>query len=572
MPTESHFQRLPLHVAQLVVDHVLRGSSQLFGGPRPSLKPLLWVSRNFRTIVCSQVSEYFMIKLDRCQDKLEPEWRHTSPFYMQFDLPKHRFVKELNFWLDEQSVYSGKLLGMMLHESYDAGTFPMARSILFRVMPSPKSEEGTMVESIDAASTEAEANLNAFVRHVKLMAPNVKNIKVWGSDDRNHQPLMPSPQFQIMAARLFMLTGRIGFASTSEKLRIDLPLNEIHNVVHINHDSPECNWQLFSLVRQCAPTLESLALTTRNFDDRLSSLIRSDDGAYTTYSRLRTLSLSSYSNVESSSEPVFDGAVPFPSLRHLHINKYYTFGDDVLFRGNAATLQSLQLVLNPFAVDLLRKHKVFTSTSHPNLQIVKIMRITGLIERSFQAAADNYMKFVLMIGPKATVREISSRKTADDFRGVQSDTHLLCPALPLLAECPWIKVLLLSDIRLELWDALNLVKSLPLLTDLHTDGITLNVMPDGITADELPTYVVTTYGSASERLRCWHIINFRSGGYDVLASCVLLLALACPNFDYISHPFSLRKQILEPMVNISNTAQFEQHKPRLERLFSKWQY
>ncbi|KAJ2875550.1 hypothetical protein GGH93_001498 [Coemansia aciculifera] len=523
MPTESHFQRLPLHVAQLVVDHVLRGSSQLFGGPRPSLKPLLWVSRNFRTIVCSQVSEYFMIKLDRCQDKLEPEWRHTSPFYMQFDLPKHRFVKELNFWLDEQSVYSGKLLGMMLHESYDAGTFPMARSILFRVMPSPKSEEGTMVESIDAASTEAEANLNAFVRHVKLMAPNVKNIKVWGSDDRNHQPLMPSPQFQIMAARLFMLTGRIGFASTSEKLRIDLPLNEIHNVVHINHDSPECNWQLFSLV-------------------------------------------------QSSSEPVFDGAVPFPSLRHLHINKYYTFGDDVLFRGNAATLQSLQLVLNPFAVDLLRKHKVFTSTSHPNLQIVKIMRITGLIERSFQAAADNYMKFVLMIGPKATVREIGSRKTADDFRGVQSDTHLLCPALPLLAECPWIKVLLLSDIRLELWDALNLVKSLPLLTDLHTDGITLNVMPDGITADELPTYVVTTYGSASERLRCWHIINFRSGGYDVLASCVLLLALACPNFDYISHPFSLRKQILEPMVNISNTAQFEQHKPRLERLFSKWQY
>ncbi|KAJ2067329.1 hypothetical protein GGH13_005356 [Coemansia sp. S155-1] len=531
MPTESHFQRLPLHVAQLVVDHVLYGGcSQLFGGPKPSLKPLLWVCRNFRTIVCSQVSENFMIKFDRCQDKLESEWRYKSPIYGQLDLPERRFVKELNFWLDEQSVYSGKLLDMMLHEFYNAGTFPMVRSVLFRVMPLPKPEEGAVVESIDADS--AEANLNAFVRHVKLMAPNVKNIKVWGSDDRHHQPLMPSSRIQTMAARLFMLTGRIDFVSTSEDLRIDLPLNEIHNVVHISHDSPECNWQLFSLVRHCAPTLESLALTTRNFDDRLSSLIRSDDGTYTTYPRLRTLSLHSYSNVESS----------------------------------------LQLVLNPFAVDLLRRHKVFTPTSHPNLQIVKIMRITGLIERSFQGAADDYIKFVLMIGPNATVREIGSRKTVDDFRGVQPDTHLLCPALPMLVECPWIKVLMLSDMRLELWDALSLVKLLPLLTDLYTDGITLNTMPDGVTADELPTYVVTTHGLTSERFRCWHIIDFRSGGYDVLASCVLLVALACPNFEYISHPFSLRKKILEPMVKMSSAARFERYKPRLERLFSKWQY
>ncbi|KAJ2115702.1 hypothetical protein IW146_002097 [Coemansia sp. RSA 922] len=537
MPTESHFQRLPLHVAQLVVDYVLYGgSSQLFGGPRPSLKPLLWVCRNFRTIVCSQVSENFMIKFDRCQDKLESEWRYKSPIYGQLDLPERRFVKELNFWLDEQSVYSGKLLDMMLHEFYNAGTFPMVRSVLFRVMPLPKPEEGTVVESIDADS--AEANLNAFVRHVKLMAPNVKNIKVWGSDDRHHQPLMPSSRFQTMAARLFMLTERIDFASTSEDLRIDLPLNEIHNVVHISHDSPECNWQLFSLVRHCAPTLESLALTTRNFDDRLSSLIRSDDGTYTTYPKLRTLSLHSYSNVESSSESVFEGAVPFPNLRHLHINKFYTFGDDVLFRGNAATLQSLQLVLNPFAVALLRRHKVF----------------------------------VLMIGPNATVREIGSRKTVDDFRGAQPDTHLLFSALPMLAECPWIKVLMLSDMRLELWDALNLVKSLPLLTDLYTDGITLNTTPDGVTVDELPTYVVTTHGLTSERFRCWHIIDFRSGGYDVLASCVLLVALACPNFEYISHPFSLRKKILEPMVKMSSAARFERYKPRLERLFSKWQY
>ncbi|KAJ2094016.1 hypothetical protein GGI16_005690 [Coemansia sp. S142-1] len=200
------------------------------------------------------------------------------------------------------------------------------------------------------------------------------------------------------------------------------------------------------------------------------------------------------------------------------------------------------------------------------------MRITGLIERSFQGAADDYIKFVLMIGPNATVREIGSRKTVDDFRGAQPDTHLLFSALPMLAECPWIKVLMLSDMRLELWDALNLVKSLPLLTDLYTDGITLNTTPDGVTVDELPTYVVTTHGLTSERFRCWHIIDFRSGGYDVLASCVLLVALACPNFEYISHPFSLRKKILEPMVKMSSAARFERYKPRLERLFSKWQY
>ncbi|KAJ2731250.1 hypothetical protein IW152_004697 [Coemansia sp. BCRC 34962] len=574
MSIESHFQRLPLHVAQLIVNHVLHGGgSDLFGGPKPSLKPLLWACRNFRTIVFSQVSGSFKLWLDRHQDQLKSEWRFTPLFYVQTGIPKYRFSKELSLWLDEQSVYSGKILDMLLRESYDVGTFPMVRSILFRFMPLPLPEDGVEVESVDIDSAAAEANFNAFVQHIKLMAPNVSNIKVWGSDDRRYQPFTPSSRFQTLSARLYMLTSHIGFVSTSENLRIDLPLNLIHNVVHVNHDSSECNDQVFSLIRYCAPTLESLALSARSFDDRLASLICADNGAYTTYPRLLTLRISSYSNADSSSEPTFKNAVPFPSLRHLHINKYYTFGDDVLFRGNSTTLKSLQLVLNPFAVDLLTRHKVFTPTSHPNLQIVKVKRITGLIERSFHAAADNYMRFVLMIGPNAVVRDIGSRKTADDFHGIQPDTHLLLrSALSLFAEHPWINVLALSDTRLELWDGFNIIKSLPLLTDLHTDGITFGEMPHGVTANELPAYVVATYGSASERFRCWHIIDYRTGGYEILASCVLLLALVCPSFSYFAHPYSLRKQIYDPMVNLSKSARFEPFMPRLERLFSRWQH
>ncbi|KAJ2024149.1 hypothetical protein IWW57_003851 [Coemansia sp. S610] len=571
MSTESHFQRLPLHVAHLVVNHVVHGgSSDLFGGPKPSLKPLLWACRNFRAIVFAQVSGSFKLWLDRHRDQLKSEWRFTSLFYVQTGIPKYRFAKELCLWLDEQSVYSGKMLDMLLRESYDVGTFPMARSMLLCFMPLPLPEDGIEVESIDIDSDEAEANLNAFVQHIKLMAPNVSNIKVWGSDNRRYQPFASSSRFQTLSARLYMLTNSIGFVSTSENLKIDLPLSLIHDVAHINYSSSECNGQVFSLIRHCAPTLESLTLSARCFDDRLASLIRCDNGTHTTYPRLLTLSISSYSNADSSSEPTFENAVPFPSLQHLHINKYYSFGDDVLFRGNSATLRSLHLVLNPFAVDLLTRHKVFTSTSHPNLQIVKIKRISGLIAISFRASAHNYMRFALMIGPNAVVRDIGSRKTADDFRGIQPDTHLLRPALSLFTEHPWISVLALSDMRLELWDGLDVVKSLPQLTDLHTDGITFDEMPHGVTADELPDYVVATYGSASERFRCWHIIDYRTGGCDVLASCVLLLALACPSFSYIAHPYSSRIQVYEPMVNMSKSARFEPYMPRLERLFSKW--
>ncbi|KAJ2741355.1 hypothetical protein GGI20_005250, partial [Coemansia sp. BCRC 34301] len=81
----------------------------------------------------------------------------------------------------------------------------------------------------------------------------------------------------------------------------------------------------------------------------------------------------------------------------------YPFGDDVLFRGNAATLERLALILDAKAVTMLREHKVFTPTSHPRLGVVDISFDDNFAPDVFATAAE-CMQFVLDIGPTAPVR------------------------------------------------------------------------------------------------------------------------------------------------------------------------
>ncbi|KAJ2868234.1 hypothetical protein GGH94_000221 [Coemansia aciculifera] len=132
-----------------------------------------------------------------------------------------------------------------------------------------------------------------------------------------------------------------------------------------------------------------------------------------------------------------------------------------------------------------------------------------------------------------------------------------------------IQVLSMSRMDLSIWDAIALIKSLPLLSDLHTRYLTLGERPRGIKENELLDYVRTTYAPMGKRFRCWKAAG--SSNHGELATCMLLLALVCPNFDYAAVS-SYRDPFMEAMKEKIGEPGFRQDAPRLRRLlFNRWQ-
>ncbi|KAJ2016310.1 hypothetical protein GGI14_003705 [Coemansia sp. S680] len=103
-----------------------------------------------------------------------------------------------------------------------------------------------------------------------------------------------------------------------------------------------------------------------------------------------------------------------------------------------------------------------------------------------------YLEFVMSIAPRASVRQIPNMDSYDeDFTS----------ALSILGDYPCIQVLTLGYADLSLWQAIILVKSLPLLSDMKIGAPTLGELPPGVAMSGLPEYVRSNHAPIGKRSR-----------------------------------------------------------------------
>ncbi|KAJ2257035.1 hypothetical protein GGI13_001015 [Coemansia sp. RSA 455] len=569
MPTPSLIQLLPLHVVKLIVNHVVGSSRMKFDEVwtdsqeyKALLKPLLWVSHNLRAIALPLYCNYFKIHIpifpqgaNGVYDLLPRRPGDDRASYKYLGHTTHHLAKELKVELDERAIYSGRALEVLSCVPYDGCAFPLVRKFALTLVT---EELDDVDKSADIDLPRAQANIKAFVERVDQLAPIVREVRVRLEDFY----LTDSADRLVgyLASLLFQLADRVNYDyEVGSATPVWQHLDTICNLTHITYTSLSSDESFLQSVRRNASTLQALDIDSEDEYVDIGGLIRNTDGSYVTYPCLLKLFLCWREDYDDDDRVVSSDVVPFPILQRLMILTEYPFGDDVVFRGNASTLECLNLKLTNSVVSMLRGFNVFTPLSHPKLQYVNIEDYEGDIPDLFATPID-YTQFVLGIGTRAHMRRID----------IASIGRSIIPALSLPGAHTCIEVLKLSSLKFNLWDVFTLVKSLPLLADLHTRAPAIDNFPNAISKDELLAHVISNYAPMGERLRFWYVMCPDSyEAYTRAALCVLLLALKCPNFTHTATFRCQREPLMKAMEEIIASDAFQPYAPRLQRLLFK---
>ncbi|KAJ2750886.1 hypothetical protein GGI19_004841 [Coemansia pectinata] len=430
----------------------------------------------------------------------------------------------------------------------------MVRSMefLFAVPSAPDQQVFIAVTSADT-----ESNISAFVERIKHMTPMLKKISILPFPDDNG-PHFPVHQLNSLFAQLYQHAVDIAYNIGHQPVILDQKLCGLRSLVYSSSNLQDRGKQIMELARRNVSTLQLLDINVDAIIN-ITDLIQNADGSYAQYPCLQSFKLRGPQDIDVPQQPVFPGAVPFPRLRCLDIGMVNPFGDDTPFRGNVATLESLSLSPSPGTTRVLREYRIFTPVSHPRLQYVHVGVDLYYEPRIFTSYVD-YVRFVLNIGANASVRVL--------FGFLEGST--LHSVLPALGEYTCIQVLKLGPFHVNLWDAIALVKALPLLSDLYAPSPVLGPLPDGIAKNELPAYVTANYLPRGKWFRCW-VFTIPPRDIENAVRCVLLLALVCANFDYAAVSKVKRELFMAHMREMISTDGFRPQAPRLRRLlFGGW--
>ncbi|KAJ1904798.1 hypothetical protein LPJ71_004742, partial [Coemansia sp. S17] len=253
-------------------------------------------------------------------------------------------------------------------------------------------------------------------------------------------------------------------------------LNSIPPLTSLDLDCKEFSDAYTSLMHKSAYTLQSLGITLGDAD----KLIHDENGDALVYPNLLHLQLSSRNRNGPNTMAKSSTVTPFPVLRNLKLGATYPFTDDVLFRGNTATLKSLSLNLDYNTITTLSQKRVF-ECKHKVLRDVTITRY----DSNWNTTVNS---------------EVSMDKFLNHL--VDSAKRLRVPALRMDKVClsamrhgqgfKDIKILYLCD-SLSVFDVLGMLKAIPALVKF-TGGIkSLGPELENISDSELPDYMVSTY-------------------------------------------------------------------------------
>ncbi|KAJ2024808.1 hypothetical protein IWW57_003598, partial [Coemansia sp. S610] len=305
-----------------------------------------------------------------------------------------------------------------------------------------------------------------------------------------------------------------------------------------------------------ASTLKHLAIEVATEAD-WRSLIYGGTEAPVVYANLAWLELRIKQVPYTETWAAIEELVPFPVLSTLDVCGGYPFDDDLLFRGNGATLRTLRLPFGTMTRDILARFNVFKRCD--SIQMSSIHLGPASVEDNAfiaQRATESIGKQMhLILG--ATTSLILS----DNTSGLA-----LTKAIYAVPSTSALRSLVYTNLVFDLTHIIHIIAALPSLASFTCEvrGLSSNI--GDIPANERPEALRSAYYPLSKPFGELHVPYTAASSADKVAIVAMQLAVLCPKFAYVDPPPKLRNAFSREVAWASCNYSFEPYASSIRRL------
>ncbi|KAJ2880992.1 hypothetical protein H4R27_004380 [Coemansia aciculifera] len=528
----SLFQTLPVLVVRKVVEYLEERPRDYFdlainehNRKKAVLTPLLLVSECWRTVALVSICDNCELTFDRSRKALEatiPAWPadFSLPGFRKAHLVK-RVVVAADLWKD---MCDGAFCNTMSMVLYEAFSFPCAAFLELELYMAATDDSRSVSEI-------GKGGVVRFARSLLRLTPAVAAVAVnFLSVCTTH------PDTELLYSTLVseLCQGNVNGLAVYSVLGSTPPEMDLNGVTGLTSitQGPTTSCAAFTqLAYLNARTLKTLDIEIADESDWLN-LIDGGTEIPAIYNNLTLFTLEVLGDPYDSVWMEIKDVAPFPSLSVLAVRGNYPFDDDLFFRGNGATMQSLRLPFSAIARNILSRFSVFQRSG--------VMRMNQVI---ISEISDDDNRFL------AENADVSIRQQMHSILEVTATLHMWNDAgeyrmFYAIKDAPStanLQYLYLADMSCNVDNIINLVVALSSLVSISCNLRGVGPSIEAIPENKRPSSLRSKYYPLNVNYRKLRVLNTGKHSAEEIAYAAMLIAVLCPNFVHVDLPFASRK-------------------------------
>ncbi|KAJ2780187.1 hypothetical protein GGI15_003627 [Coemansia interrupta] len=464
---------------------------------------------------------------------------------------KHPFdvmVKKVRLVVEYCMIHSGCLLERLNSPPYSELVYPSAVTLQLVLCDCHECECIDKCNEKDMAEKYAKA--------FKRMLPNIHTVLIESK-----------PNFNLMDDRVGsayeILPGIISGAQSSMFSMLDSAFVEFiepgafRTLTHLAFGGDIDDDRITSLVHENAQTLQILEMM-HILNGDVAELLQSSDGGEQVFPALKKLHLRRRPEGQTPRRVERTETTVFPSLKWLCIDMEYPFADDTFFRGNAGSLEYLEMQIDQPCLDVLADTGVFSDA-----------RRTKLEHLLLHPVQNNGTDVVL---PELHIPMFFSGIAQKPYRFCIKGFDVREELMRSLCQTPSVKnlrVVNMFNTKFTLSEIVAVLGQLPLVSELGLQhAAELGADFDGIAAEDLPVYVREKYSHLAPYL--WNLnqkYDEEQLSVETFALRAMLMMALCPNLTRVVVPKSIRSEYDDVVRKEMGKPHFEECAHRMDVLF-----
>ncbi|KAJ2157758.1 hypothetical protein GGF46_004270 [Coemansia sp. RSA 552] len=307
------------------------------------------------------------------------------------------------------------------------------------------------------------------------------------------------------------------------------------------------------LMQANSQTLRYLNIFYRHYAD-IGLQVLSEDAKLVTYPHIQTLIMRDDKGCSFPLVEPIEKGTPFPRLETLELRMCYPYTDDIMLRGNNATLESLIINVTDMVIPMFKRCNGPLRRKFGKMKRLSLLGLTPISDDN----EGRLNEFVVIINHAPNIKHLyidDSDISASLILALSTKKNIVSRT-----RIQHLSSLRLTEQNLTLSDVVCLLRGIPSLELLQNKISGLGKGFQYNTASALARHINRTYNPLSYNLCKWSILNTEAFSVNHVVACVLVVASVCPKLSLVDFRPDLDvdpKTILDVLLGCSLYGQYK---------------